>query len=66
MKYTVRLKEITFYEFEVEAESCKAAFNQINANPKGSLSSQSVGTRFEIESITLGGENAKSKDDHKD
>jgi|GEM_PF-6046494 len=65
MKYTVRLREIAFYEFEVEADSYKAAFNLVNIATKGSLPNKSVGTRFEIESITLGGENAISKNEHR-
>ena len=56
MRYTVRLKEVVLYEFEVEAESCRAAFNIVNADAKQLLPNKSIGIRYEVESITLGGE----------
>lgn len=61
MKFTILMTAITYHEFEVEADSYKAAFALANTSPEMMLPSNIVGTRFDIESITLGGENEKTK-----
>lgn len=59
-KFTVRLREITFYDFVVEAQSYKEAVSIINemiVTDLSSLQPYAVGVRYEIESITPGGAN---------
>jgi len=59
-KFTARLREITFYDFVVEAQSYKEAVSLINEMIEtdiASLQPYAVGVRYEIESITPGGEN---------
>lgn len=53
-KFTVRLREITFYEIGLQADSYKDAVNQIKNLIKHSDVPKplSVGLKYEIDSIT--------------